>query len=133
MITLFGGLCITDAVTKIKIIYTPSVSGWPVYYQEPSFMRLWLNSDTLADRFDAISDLTTGNGIGSTYNNTTYKIKINSLGFLDSLSLPADGYQVIDDICNLFLPKEIEQAKKDNLLDILTNGLPAFEWTFSIQ
>ena len=108
----------------------PSVSGWPVYYQEPSFNRLWLNADTLADRFDAISDLTTGNGIGkNNFNGNTYRLKINSLGFLNTLSLPADGYQVIDDICKLFLPKEIEQLKKDNLLDILTNGLPAFEWT----
>ncbi len=110
-------------------LYPPSVSGWPVYYQEPSFMRLWLNADTLADRFDAISDLTTGNGIGSTYNNTTYKIKINALGFLDSLSVPADGIQVINEICDLFLIKTVEQTKKDHLLDILTNGLPAFEWT----
>ena len=27
-------------------------------------MRLWLNADTLADRFDIITDLTTGNGVG---------------------------------------------------------------------
>ena len=110
-------------------LYPPSVAGWPVYYQEPSFMRLWLNSDTLADRFDAISDITSGNGIGSTYNGTTYKLKINSLTFLDNLSLPADGTQVIEDICNLFMSKPLEQSKKDNLLDILTNGLPVFEWT----
>ena len=110
-------------------LYPPSVSGWPVYYQEPSFMRLWLNADTLADRFDAISDLTTGNGIGSNYNGSTYKIKLNALVFLDSLSVPADGVQVINDLCNLFFPKDIDQTKKDILLDILTNGLPLFEWT----
>ena len=45
----------------------PSVSGWPVYYQEPSYMRLWLNADTL-DRFDIITDLTTGNGVGRNFN-----------------------------------------------------------------
>ena len=57
------------------------------------------------------------------------RIKINALGFLDSLSIPADGIQVINEICDLFLIKSVEQLKKDNLLDILTNGLPAFEWT----
>ena len=53
----------------------------------------------------------------------------NALVFLDSLSVPADGVQVINDLCNLFFPKDIDQAKKDILLDILTNGLPLFEWT----
>ena len=107
----------------------PSVSGWPVYYQEPSYMRLWLNADTLADRFDIITDLTTGNGVGRNFNGNSYKLKIDSLVFLSTLSLPADGIQVIEDICSLFLVKEIEQTKKDQLLNILTNGLPAFEWT----
>ena len=32
----------------------------------------------------------------------SYKLKIDSLVFLSTLSLPADGIQVIEDICNLF-------------------------------
>ena len=63
------------------------------------------------------------------FSNSTSFFKINLLGFLDGLSVPNDPSIVINDICEIFFPKEISATDKLYLKSILTNGLPDFEWT----
>ncbi len=103
----------------------PSVAGWPAYYQEPSFSRLWANSTTLKTRFDVSSFLTIYTGIPV---NGDF-LKLDVLNFVDNLSLPPDAPTVIDDMCDVFCPKGVDVVQKTILQSILTNGQPAFEWT----
>lgn len=103
----------------------PSVAGWPAYYQEPSFSKLWVNATYMKSRFDLSSWLCIYNGIIVNDN----PLKINALSFLDNLSIPADPVAVIDDICDVFCPKGLDAVNKLLLKAILTNGLPDFEWT----
>jgi uncharacterized protein (DUF1800 family) len=103
----------------------PSVAGWPAYYQEPSFSRLWMNATHVKTRFDISSFFTIYTGIPVNGNNW----KVNAIGFLDNLSIPADPVQVIDDIVDVFCPKGVEAIQKLILKSILTNGQPDFEWT----
>jgi len=103
----------------------PSVAGWPAYYQEPSFSRLWMNATHLKTRFDISSFFTIYTGIPVNGDNW----KVNALVFLDNLSIPADPIQVIDDIVDVFCPKGIDSVQKLILKSILTNGQPDFEWT----
>lgn len=103
----------------------PSVAGWPAYYQEPSFSRLWMNATQVKGRFDMSSFFTIYGGIPVNGNNW----KVNALGFLDNLSIPADPVQVIDDIVDVFCPKGVDAIQKLILKSILTNGQPDFEWT----
>jgi len=108
----------------------PSVAGWPAYYQEPALMQHWLNSGTILNRFWCVTQLTTNSaGINSDEFGTLYNLKIDALSFLDALQAPANGTAMIDEICQLFFPRPLDQIKKDNLLDTLTGGLPEFEWT----
>ncbi len=103
----------------------PNVGGWPAYYQEPSFSKLWLNSTSLKQRFDLASYLTQYNGInvgGNFY-------KVNALNIVDGLSLPPSAVDVIDDLCALYCPKNVDAGTKLGLKFILTNGQPDFEWT----
>jgi hypothetical protein len=100
----------------------PSVSGWTAYYQAPAFSKLWINSTYIKKRFDFIGAMLF-NGLG------TNNFSLNILGFLDGLSTPDNASVVIDDICTIFFPKEINTADKIYLKGILTNGLPDFEWT----
>ncbi|MCH2229040.1 MAG: DUF1800 domain-containing protein [Crocinitomicaceae bacterium] len=103
----------------------PSVAGWPAYYQEPSYSKLWVNATHVKSRFDLSSWMTLYNGIPANGNNW----KVNTLTFLDNLSLPADAPTVIDDICDVFSPKGVDAVQKLILKAILTNSLPDFEWT----
>jgi uncharacterized protein (DUF1800 family) len=103
----------------------PSVAGWPAYYQEPSFSKLWVNATHIKTRFDVSSFMTLLPGIPVNGNNW----KIDALTFLDNLSLPSDAQTVIDDMCDVFTPKDVDAIQKIVLKAILTNSLPDFEWT----
>jgi len=103
----------------------PSVAGWPVYYQEPSFTRLWINSTTFKNRFDISDWLTKYDGIEE---NGDY-LKIDALTFVDNLPNSNSAIWVINDTVDVFFPKSISQTLKDILKGILTNGQPDFEWT----
>lgn len=115
---------IADALGQ-AYLEPPSVAGWPAYYQAPSFSRLWMNATQVKGRFDISSFFTIYGGIPVNGDNW----KVNALGFLDNLSIPADPVQVIDDIVDVFCPKGVEAIQKLILKSILTNGQPDFEWT----
>ena len=102
----------------------PSVAGWTPYYQAPAFYRLWINSSYIKKRFD-VANLLTSNGLN--VNGNTFKIKVIDL--LNGLSAPATAPAVINDLCVVFFPKEIPVADQLALKNILTGGLPDFEWT----
>lgn len=103
----------------------PSVAGWPAYYQEPSYTKLWVNATHMKTRSDATSWMTVFGGIPVNGDN----LKVDALAFLDGLSLPSDAPTVIDDMVDVFAPKGIDAAQKLMLKAILTGGLPDFEWT----
>jgi uncharacterized protein (DUF1800 family) len=103
----------------------PSVAGWPAYYQEPSFSKLWVNATHIKTRFDVSAWVTIYGGIQ--INGDAWEI--NALTFLDNLSLPADAPTVIDDMCDVLCPKGVDALQKLILKAILTNSLPDFEWT----
>jgi uncharacterized protein (DUF1800 family) len=102
----------------------PTVSGWPAYYQVPAYSKLWINSTTIKYRFDLVSGLLFS-GLTIAGNN----FKLNTMGFLNALSIPSSAPDVINDICDVFFPETVSLIDKDILKNILTNNLPDFEWT----
>jgi uncharacterized protein (DUF1800 family) len=102
----------------------PSVAGWTAYYQAPAYYKLWINSTYLKKRFDMALLMTTN---GLTINAQNFSL--NFLGFLNGLSNPESAPQVIDDISLVYFPKDIDPADKLYLKNLLTGGLPDFEWT----
>ena len=103
----------------------PSVAGWPAYYQEPAYYRMWVNATTLKLRFDASAFVTLLTGIP--VNGEFFKV--DALGFLDNLSFPQDPNVVIDDIADVFCPKGMSAAQKLIFKNILTGGLADAVWT----
>ena len=108
----------------------PSVAGWPAFYVKPGYMQLWLNSATIDRRFWLVNMLTEHSvGLSSDVTGTVYSFKIDALAFVNQLQTPGDGVAVIDQMCDLFFSRPLLQTKKDRLLNVLANFLPAFEWT----
>lgn len=103
----------------------PTVGGWTAYYQAPAFSQLWVNSSFIKLRFD-FSDWVTIWG-GMEINGFTWEV--NHIDFLNGLSLPSSADDVIDDMITIFCPKGLDLVKRLTLKNILTNGLPDFEWT----
>jgi hypothetical protein len=102
----------------------PSVAGWPAYYQAPAYYQLWVNSTSIKTRFDVATAVTVFTGIPSGTDN----LKINSLGFLNNLSNPANATLVIDDMCDVLCPKPISSAQKLVLKNTLTDSQGDTVW-----
>lgn len=113
------------STTGMNYAQPPSVGGWTAYYQAPSYSRLWANASYIKLRFQVSDWLTLGGGFPVNGNNW----EVNSLEFLNNLSVPADPNAVIDDMILVFCPKGLDIIKRTTLKTILTNGLPDFEWT----
>jgi hypothetical protein len=114
------------AATNMGLDYInpSSVAGWEAFYLAPAFSRLWINSTTIKFRFDLATGLFV---FGIPING--YTLKVDTIPFLNHLSLPSSADAVIDDICELFIPKPVDATTHNDLVNILTNNLPTFEWT----
>jgi len=120
-----GGIC---GVMGMSYFRPPNVGGWPAYYQAPNFSRLWINSSYLNLRFLISSALTLTDQFKSKVDKTK-SWQIALISFIQGLSEPSDPVKVIDDLALIFCPKGLSSEEKLKLKNILTNGLPDFEWT----
>ncbi|MVM35921.1 DUF1800 family protein [Spirosoma sp. HMF4905] len=111
----------------------PNVAGWPAYYQEPMFDKLWVNSDTLPKR-NVFSDGMTNGNIGR----NGKKLLIDVVAFTQSLPNPADPAALIDDAVRrlyaIDLPdKDKQYIKTSILLSGLQGGMSDHYWTQAWQ
>ncbi len=103
----------------------PNVAGWPAYYQEPLFYRLWINSDTLPKR-NQFLDLMIGQG----YSRNGKKIVIDPVAFASQFSAPENPNILINESLELMYNQSVSQQLKDFLKGILLSGqLNDYYWT----
>jgi hypothetical protein len=103
------------------------VAGWPAYYQAPGYSENWVSSVYLQKRHALIDSKIAPPTQAYTGNGNSYRI--NAIPFLNSLSNPANADDVIDDIIEIYCVEGISAGDRTMLLNTLTDGLPAFEWT----
>lgn len=104
---------------------TPTVAGWPAYYQKPVYYQSWISSATLPQRQTAIDKFMSKNG----YKVGEDKVKIDSLVLIEGISDPSDPNVLVKELAELLFPLPLSQEFRDELKDILIPGLPDFEWT----
>jgi hypothetical protein len=96
----------------------PSVSGWPAYYQTPSFHELWINTDTFSKRME----------IGSNMCNNGYQIvtglrlKIDHVAFAQTFDNPLDPNALVNEAVLLLYSYDVDQTFKDYLKTFLLSG-----------
>ena len=88
----------------------PNVSGWPSYYQTPSFYELWINSDTLPKR-NRFTDTMITNG----YTRNGKKIVIDAVAFTQTLPNPGDPNVLIDDALAMLFRVDLSVQTKQKI------------------
>ena len=108
----------------------PNVAGWPAYYQQPEYYKLWINSDTLTKR-NLYSDRMINNGFAT---KSKTKMVIDVIAFAASLPNPHDPVALINDSIQLLYSIDISSSEKDHIKsNILLSNLQGMEadhyWT----
>lgn len=109
----------------------PNVSGWPAFYQNPSFHEYWINSSTTQKRFSFLDRIF--NGYNLNYNNLTTRIEVNNIAFIQQFS-PAiceDPDLLVAECLKYLLPIEISVAKRNDLKvqTLLSGQASDYYWT----
>jgi uncharacterized protein (DUF1800 family) len=104
----------------------PDVSGWPAYYQEPAFYKIWVNTDTLPKR-----NIFTDTMITSGYTRQGKKIVFDAIAFAKLLPNPSDPNELISDAIKIMFRTDLSALSKQQLKTqlLLTNQAQDYYWT----
>lgn len=119
-------------------LFNPSdVAGYPAFYQEPIYHRLWFNSSTIIARYKWPAMLLTGTRqIGGAINQSI-GVKLNTADWVrnSGISLdPSDPYVLVQDLLEFLLPEEADSDRFNYFyIDVFLDGLPPADWTYEWQ
>ncbi|HBH23241.1 MAG TPA: hypothetical protein DDY13_07435 [Cytophagales bacterium] len=96
----------------------PSVAGWQAYHQQPTFDKIWINTDTATKRAQLQDYL-------------VYHL-VDLPAFISKLQNPGNVYDLINDCSGLFLGIEINEEVVNALKDTLLSGQQSEAyWTYA--
>lgn len=96
----------------------PSVSGWPAYYQTPSFDKYWITTDTITHRA-LVSDSLVYWGYWVAEG---HQYPADLIHFLKQLDQPEDPNEMLREAGNLLLGIPLTEANISHLKTILLSG-----------
>lgn len=104
----------------------PDVSGWPAYYQEPSFHEMWINHDTLPKR-NQFTDIMVWNG----YTRNEKTIQIDAIAFTQTLSNPGDPNALVNDALGIIYRVPLSDMSKQMIKQsiLLSGQTQDYYWT----
>jgi uncharacterized protein (DUF1800 family) len=92
----------------------PNVAGWPAYYQEPNYHRLWIDSETYPKRIKFVETLINGTGVNG--------VSIDVLSWTKTLAEPQDVQKLIDEAVETLYNVAVSPTFKARLKSILLSG-----------
>ncbi len=111
-------------------LYNPdSVAGYPAFYQEPSFDRIWFSSNTLIGRYKLIESLISGRN--TITNNSRIYAELDTVAFTkNKIVNPSNPITLITEISGLLYPEAIDSDRIDYFKTFLVDeGFPDYYWT----
>lgn len=115
-----------------SVLYPPSVSGWPAYYQEPVYDLFWLNSVTIKAKKRFCEDLLMW-GIHLNFNDTV-KLKFSLWNFFEELKNPGNVDEFIKEVSERFLSAPIPEKSIQTLKTALVGeSLSEYYWTQAVS
>lgn len=110
-------------------IHNPdSVAGYPAYYQEPSFDRIWFSSNTLIGRYKLIESLIEGR---NTITGVNIYAKLDTVQFVkNKIDNPTDPNFLVSEIADLLYPESIDSDRINYFKSFLVDeGFPDYYWS----
>ena len=119
-------------------LFSPSdVAGYPAFYQEPIYHRLWFNSSTIIARYKWPAMLLTGTRQIGGGINQPIGVKLNSADWVRNSGVfldPSDPYVLVQDLLEFLLPEEADSDRFNYFyIDVFLDGLPPADWTYEWQ
>lgn len=111
--------------TGMRIGDPPSVSGWPAYYQAPSFDKSWITTDSVTKRALYIDGLI----YGWYWVNDDDRLQVNLMDFVSELPNPSDPNDLISDAAKLLHGIPMSEDSRAYLKSILLSGREDGYWT----
>ncbi len=97
----------------------PSVSGWPAYYQAPTYDKNWITTDSITRRASSLDALVFG---WFWVNDPDYRLAADFVKFAEALPNPANPNTLISDTLLLLSGMESDQDTLDYLKSVLLTG-----------
>ncbi len=95
----------------------PNVAGHPAWYQEPSYDKLWISTDSYPKRIK-MSDAIVSWGIIS----ANFKYQLDPIALVSTFDNPGNAIDLVDEAVKRFLGLPVTQLAHDQLLDTLLTG-----------
>lgn len=111
------------------IFIHPLVAGWPAYFQEPLFQKLWINNTLLPRRQEVTNAIVTNAQIRIDNSNNIFREKVPFLAFTDSIEDAENPNVLLQGFAQYLFNYPITEEQITSLKDVLIPGLPDFEWT----
>lgn len=109
----------------------PNVSGWPAYYQAPSYYKIWINSATLGERTAFIKQLLLFNG----FTNNSKRLRIDHVAYARGIAKVELPEELLNHLSELMFSVSLSADTKASIIkDILTEGKDdSTIWTITWQ
>jgi hypothetical protein len=118
----------------MQILYPPSVSGWPSYYQEPVYDLFWLNSSTFPKRHQLMNDyLRWGAWIDVNINGNWVNNRFNLIDYLKTYENPHDVDNFINELCFRFSGGAPSSLTKQRIRQGLLGDINEEHWTEELE
>lgn len=110
--------------TGMSMNRAPSVAGWPAFYQEPTFYRLWLDTTTIQARTLFLRSSTT-----RWHNWSSSRQYVDWLSMLEGFANPFDPNLMIEEMALRLMPQPLNAAQLAGIKELLLPGLEDFVWS----
>lgn len=103
--------------------YEPiDVAGYPAYHQTPVYNRFWITPNNIANRYQFINYLLSGEATGLGFH-------LDIVDFINNtISDPGDPDAIVTELITYMLPEDIPVDRYNYFLDILTDKYSAEHW-----
>lgn len=116
---------------NFRLFQPPNVAGYPAYYQEPGFTRIWFTTDTIIARYRLPEMLLSNRRMLSGGNFGTQLFIAPFVKNSGHFTSPANATVLVTEMLQYMLPEMPDQTRFNYFLnEVFLDGLSAKNWEF---
>jgi len=138
--TYFYGAGVQDrmlTLANMQLFFPTDVAGYPGFYHDPEYHRLWFNSSTIIARYKLPAMLLSGKYTVGGQSGLSFRSKLDIAPWVKNsgnISDPADPFVLVSDLLDYLLPEPPDSERFDYFfLTVFLDNLPPADWTYDWQ